>query len=63
MRNLFTLIVALSLVCCDFSAVAQENVPKYNPTLIQVADDEAVEQLKEQGVVTVSYTHLTLPTN
>lgn len=51
MRNLFTLIVALSLVCCDFSAVAQENVPKYNPTLIQVADDEAVEQLKEQGVV------------
>lgn len=51
MRNFFTLVAVFAAIICSATVRAQVNEPQYNPILIQVADEAAVQQLKDQGVM------------
>lgn len=51
MINLRIPVFALALLVGVFLSLAGESEPEYRPSIIQIADDAAIEQLESQGVV------------
>lgn len=51
MTRFFSFLLMIAMTVVSFVARADEREPEYNPAIILVENDEAVQQLREQGVV------------